>query len=136
MRFLLDPTDLEGVEDAYISTLLLRRFREIRQEGRTYEELGMFLLIETGDTASDIEQTAGIWITSALFGDARYGDADFAPCFEALEVHPGHGWELVYILDDNGYAVTIIVPEQIGIDDELLRFCREYGTTAAISAPA
>jgi hypothetical protein len=33
-------------------------------------------------------------------------------------------------MSDDGYGVALIVPDQLGIDPELLAFCREYATPA------
>ena len=133
MLLLRNPEDTGQVEDAYIRALLDQRFQEITIEGYTYEELGLFVLVEPGDTASDIEQVSGAWITTGLFGDSRYGDPDFAPCFEFLERHVGHCFELVEIMNDAGYGVIVIVPEVAGIDDELMRFCHQYAEVASLA---
>jgi hypothetical protein len=43
---------------------------------------------------------------------------------------------MVHILNDSGYGVIVIVPDQPDIDEELLRFCREYATlTPDLIAP-
>ena len=111
--------------------LLVQRFQGIAVPGYAYDELGMFIVVESGDTVSDIERAGGIWITTGLFGDAKYGDEDFSPCFEVLEAHSGRCFEMVYILNDDGYSVIVIVPETNDMDAELLRFCREYATPTA-----
>ncbi|MFZ4535927.1 hypothetical protein [Propionivibrio sp.] len=128
MLVLPDPTDLDQVKDGYVRALLARRFNEMAQEDFTFEELGEFLLIEPGDTVAAIEDQGRIWVTRSPFNDVRYGEAGFAPCFETLEAHPGHCFEMVHILNDSGYGVIVIVPDKPGMDDELLRFCREYAT--------
>lgn len=130
MLLLRKPLDVLQVEDAYISALLTQRFQEITMDGYDYEELGFFVLVEPGDTVTDIEQTTGAWVTTSLFGDCRYGDPDFAPCFEFLEQHVGHCYELVEILNDAGYGIIVIIPEVAGIDEELMRFCLEYAKPA------
>lgn len=131
MRLLRNPEDTAQVEDAYIRALLDQRFQEITIEGYTYEDLGLFVLVEPGDTVADIEQASGAWITTGLFGDTRYGDPDFAPCFEFLERHMGHCFELVEIMNDAGYGVIVIIPEVDGIDEELMRFCYQYSEVAS-----
>lgn len=130
MLLLRKPEETAQIEDAYIRALLDQRFQEITIEGYTYEELGLFVLVEPGDTVADIEQASGAWITAGLFGDSRYGDPDFAPCFEFLERHVGHCFELVEIMNDAGYGVIVIIPEVDGIDEELMRFCHQYAEVA------
>lgn len=128
MLLLRSPEDAERVEDTYMSALLTQRLRDIAVPGYAYEELGMFIVVEPGDTVSDIERVGGIWITTGLFGDTKYGEEDFSPSFEVLEAHSGHCFELVFILNDDGYGVIVIVPETNDMDAELMRFCQEYAT--------
>jgi len=128
MLLLRSPEDVERVEDAYMRALLDQRFRDIAVPGYSYDELGMFIVVEPGDTISDIERVGGIWITTGLFGDVKYGEEDFSPCFEVLEAHSGRCFEMAYILNDDGYGVIVIVPETNDMDAELMRFCREYAT--------
>lgn len=135
MLVLRSPEDVGQVEDAYMRALLAQRFREMAVEGYTYDELGIFIVVQPGDTVVELEKEGGIWITSPLFGDAHYGDPDFAPCFEFLERHAGHCFEMVHILNDDGYGVIMIVPEIPGIDDVLLRFCNEYAEIACPILP-
>ncbi len=130
MQILRDPSQLGLVKDAYISDLIAQRFQEITIDGYSYDELGMFVLVEPGDSVADLEQAGGIWITTGLFSDAKYGDSDFAPCHEILEWHVGHCFEMVHILNDSGYGVITIIPEEAAIDAELSRYCREYAEPA------
>lgn len=126
MIILRDPSALDQVEDAYIRGLLAQRFQEITIDGYDYDELGIFVLVQPGDSITDLEQASGIWITTGLFNDACYGDPDFSPCYEFLEWHAGHCYEMVHILNDSGYGVITIIPDAADIDPELLRFCKEY----------
>jgi len=128
MLLLRSPEDVERVEDAYMRALLTQRFQDIAVPGYAYDELAMFIVVEPGDTVSDIERVGGIWITSSLFGNAKYGEDDFSPCFEVLEAHLGRCFEMVYILNNDGYGVIVIVPETNDMDAELMRFCQEYAT--------
>lgn len=125
MRILRDPSQLGQVEDAYIRGLIAQRFQEISIDGYSYADLGMFVLAEPGDSIADLEKAGGVWITSGVFTDTKFGDPDFAPCFEVLEEHTGHCFEMVHILAGD-YGVCTVIPDQAGIDPELLRFCREY----------
>lgn len=131
MLLLRSPEDVARVEDAYMRALLTQRFQDIAVTGYAYDQLGLFLVAEPGDTASDIERTGGIWITTSLFGDTKYGEEDFAPSFEVMEAHSGHCFELVHILNDDGYCVIVLVPETNDMDAELIRFCREFATPTA-----
>lgn len=131
MLLLRSPEDVERVEDVYMRALLTQRFQDIAVPGYAYDELGMFIVVEAGDKVSDIERVGGIWITTGLFGDTKYGEEDFSPSFEVLEAHSGHCFELVFILNDDGYGVIVIVPETKDMNAELISFCREYATPTA-----
>lgn len=136
MIILRDPSALDQVEDAYIRGLIAQRFQEITIDGYDYDELGIFVLAQPGDSIADLEQAGGIWIITGLFNDACYGDPDFSPCHEFLEWHAGHCYEMVHILNDSGYGVITIIPDAASIDPELLRFCKEYAVPIPESAPA
>ena len=136
MIILRDPSALNQVEDTYIQSLIAQRFQEITIDGYDYDELGMFVLAQPGDTIADLEKASGIWISTGLFTEAAYGDPDFSPSHEVLEEHPGRCWEMVHILNDSGYGVITIVPDVVGIDPELLRFCKEFAVPVPETIPA
>jgi len=54
-----------------------------------------------------------------MVDDTSFGDVGFTPCFEALEEH-ARCYEMVFILNDDGYGIDIFIPKVIGIDPELL----------------
>lgn len=128
MISLRDPADLDRVADPFIRALIAARFATLAEEGVADDDLAEYLVVEAGDQIPALEAAGGIWITSSPFSDARYGDADFAPCFEMLEEHVGHCFEMVHVFDDAGSAVITIVPDAAGLDEDLLRFCREFAT--------
>ena len=128
MISLREPGDLGKVTDPFIRALIATRFEALADEGVADEDLAEYIIVETGDQISALEAAGGIWITSSPFSDARYGDEDFAPCFEMLEAHVGHCFEMVHVLNDSGFAVITLVPDAPGIDEELLQFCRKFAT--------
>ena len=131
MIVLRDPTQLAQVEDAYIRDLIARRIEETTLEDED-EPLCLFVLAEPGDSVEAIEKAGGVSITTGVFTQAKYGDPDFVPTFEVLEEHPGHCFEMVHIMGGGDDGVSTIVPDVVGIDPELLRFCRAY----AVAVPA
>lgn len=124
MLILRDPSQLGQVENAYIRGLIAQRFQEITIDGYSYEDLGMFVLAEPGDSIAELEKAGGVWITTGIFTEAKYGDPDFAPCFEVLEEHPDC-FEMIHTLAGD-FGVCTVIPDVFGIDDELLRFCKEF----------
>lgn len=135
MIILRDPSALDQVEDAYIRGLIAQRFQEITIDGYDYDDLGLFVLAQPGDSIADLEKAGGVWITTGIFTEAKYGDPDFVPSFEVLEEHPGHCFEMVHIMGGD-YGVSTIIPDAAGIDPELLRFCKEYAVPIPKSGPA
>ena len=135
MIILRDPSELGLVEDAYIRGLIAQRFQDITIDGYDYDDLCLFILAEPGDSIADLETAGGTWITTGIFTSAKYGEPDFAPSFEVLEEHPGHCFEMVHIMGGD-FGVSTIIPDVVGIDPELLRFCKEYAVPIPESAPA
>lgn len=129
MLILRNPAAVREVSDPAIAALLALRFDQLSSDEPYDPDIhGFFIVVEPGDTVSALEAISGCWITRGLFSDARYGEPDFSPCFEVLEEHP-FCWEMVFVLNDGGYGVLFAIPKS-GIDDELLRFCREYAVPA------
>lgn len=89
------------------------------------DEQGLFILIEPGDLAEAVQAHTGCPLLTSCFGDAQFGDEDFAPMFEYVEDH-GDFYEIVYIFNDSGFAHIVIVPKGPGIDPRLIRLCLEY----------
>ena len=84
------------------------------------------IIMEPGDSLSDIEEEIGFSILTNLFDDISYPDPDFMPSCEALEDHGGC-YEMLFILGDGEEAVEIFIPK-IGIDPSLLAMCGDFST--------
>ena len=82
------------------------------------------IIMEPGDSLSDIEKEIGFPILTNLFDDVRYPDPDFVPCFEVLEDH-GAFYEMVFILSDGDDAIEIFIPKT-GVDQLLLAMCSQF----------
>lgn len=130
MLILRDPAAVSGVPDPAVAKLLALRFDQLSEDEPYDPDInGFFIVVEPGDTVAALEEASGCWITQGLLSEARYGEADFSPCFEFLDEHP-FCYEMVFITSDSGYGVLFAIPKS-GIDDELLRFCREYAEPSA-----
>ena len=81
------------------------------------------IIIEAGDSLSNIEEEIGFSILTNLFDDVRYPDLDFVPCFEALEDH-GTFYEILFIFGDGDDAIEIFIPKT-GVDNDLLSMCSQ-----------
>jgi len=90
---------------------------------------GYMIVVESADSVSMLEQEAGFPIMGNLFDDARFGDADFSPCFEVLEEH-AECYEMVFIPTDGDFSIGIFIPKQAGVDAGLLAMCTQYAVPA------
>ena len=88
------------------------------------EMFGSVIIIETGDSISDIEEEIGFFVMTYLFDGVRYPDPDFVPCFEVLEDHGGC-YEMLFILSDGDDAIEIFIPKD-GVDPLLLSMCSQF----------
>ena len=85
------------------------------------------IIVEPGDSLSDIEKEIGFPILTNLFDDITYPDPDFMPSCEALEDHGGC-YEMLFILGDGDEAVEIFIPKT-GIDPLLLSMCALFAVS-------
>ncbi|MBU2571019.1 MAG: hypothetical protein KJ725_13515 [Gammaproteobacteria bacterium] len=126
MIILRSPHDLQRVTSPALQLFLRQRFRAICEpEPYDPDEHGFFIVLEPGDTSENIESATGYAPMKSLFSDAHYGDPEFMPDFEYLEGH-GEFFEAVYILNDGGFAVVLIVPKLQGIDEAILALRTEF----------
>ena len=119
MLILKSPSSFDSITDPDILKLVKLRHVQLGDE--------MFvsvIIIETGDSLSDIEKEVGFPILTNLFDDVRYPDPDFVPCFEVLEDHGGR-YEMLFILSDGDDAVELFIPKA-GVDPLLLAMCSQF----------
>ena len=84
------------------------------------------IIMQTGDSLSDIEKEIGFPILTNLFDDTTYPDPDYMPSCEALEDHGGC-YEMLFIFCDGEEAVEIFIPKT-GVDTALLAMCADFST--------
>ena len=119
MLILKSPSSFDSITDPDILRLVKLRHSQLGDE--------MFvsvIIIEAGDSLSEIEQEIGFSILTNLFEDVRYPDPDFVPCFEVLEDHGGC-YEMVFIFGDADDAIEIFIPK-VGVDPLLLAMCSQF----------
>lgn len=124
---ILDSLTLLGnIPDPYIRSLVERRFTQILSgEPYDYDLHGYMIVVEPNDTIESLEKETRCSILHNFFDDTQFGDSDFTPSFEALEEHASC-FEMVFILNDEGFGIAIFIPKYIGINAELLAMCTEY----------
>ena len=119
MLILKYPSSFDSITDPDILRLVKLRHSQLGDE-----MFGSVIIIEAGDSLSDIEEEIGFSILTNLFDDVRYPDTDFVPCFEVLEDH-GTFYEMVFILSDGDDAIEIFIPKT-GVDPLLLSMCSQF----------
>ena len=82
------------------------------------------IIMEPGDSLSDIEKEIGFSILINLFDDIIYPDPDFVPSCEALEDHGGC-YEMLILFSDGDDAIEIFIPKT-GVDPLLLSMCSQF----------
>lgn len=126
MIILRGPTLTDSIPDPDIRNLIETRFTEIcAGEPYDYDLHGYMIVVEPGDTVEALEKEIGYPILHNLFDDVRFGNPDFVPTFEVLEEHAGC-YEMVFILNDDGFGIDIFIPKREGVDADLLSFCHTY----------
>lgn len=132
MIILRNPTTVTSIADPDIRSLVQQRFSEIYADG-THDytllgcatDIGYMIVVEPGDNVSALEKESRCPILHNFFDDACFGDPDYAPSFEALEEH-ANCYEMVFILNDDGFGISIFIPKTGGIDTDLLAMCAQY----------
>ena len=135
MLILRDPAMASSIADPDIRALVEQRFAEIcAGEPYDYDSHGYMIVMEPGDTVVALEEESSCPILRNLFDKTRFGDPDFAPSCEALEEHSGC-YEMVFILNDDGFGIEIFIPKTKGIDADLLAMCAIYAEPAPALTP-
>ena len=119
MLILKSPSSFDSITDPDILKLVKLRHYQLGDE--MFDSL---IIVEAGDTISDIEKEIGFSILTNLFDDVRYPDPDYIPSCEALEDHGGC-YEMLFILSDGDEAVEIFIPK-VGVDPLLLAMCSQF----------
>jgi len=139
MVIVTDPSDLPRISNPAIRELVALRWRQLHSPDdldAPDAEPVEFIVVEAGDPAQEIEQAAGFPILTGLFDDLPYTDPDFQPCTEILEEHRNEHtciYEMVFIGSDDGAATAIFIPDEEGIDADLLAMCQSFATPAVTS---
>ena len=97
---------------------------KLRHDQLGDEMFGSMIIIEAGDSLSNIEEEIGFSILINLFDDIIYPDPDFMPSCEALE-DQGGCYEMLFILSDGDEAIEIFIPKA-GVHPLLLAMCSQF----------
>ena len=126
MLILKSPFSIDSITHPNILKLVKMRHDQLGDE-----MFDSVIIIEAGDSLSDIEEEIGFSILTNLFDDVRFPDPDFVPCFEVLQDH-GSCYEMLFILSDGDVAIEIFIPKT-GVDNELLAMCVQYAVSVPVA---
>lgn len=126
MLTLTDPAATTAIADTAIRNLVDSRIDEIA-DGEPFdpEIHGVFIVLEPGDTVTDLENVSGCPILTNTITDHRFGEEEFQPLFEYLGEHESC-FELVFVSGEGDFGIVIFIPKTDGIDPDLLAFCTQY----------
>ena len=119
-----------GIEDPDVRRLVWTRFHQITDgEAYDYDRHGELIVVEPGDSVADLEEASGCPLLHNYEG-TRFGDPEFVPALEAIEDHWGC-YEMVAILNDDGFGIALYVPKHPHIDADLLAMCAAHSIPAS-----
>lgn len=137
MVIVTDPADLPSIAHPIIRLLVSARLQQLTAEAPPDITCHViFVEVTRSDAIPEIDQAVGLPILRSLLDDLPFGHPDYYPPFEIMEEH-NYGntriYELVFIGNDDGAATAIIVPDEEGINADLLALCRSFATPAVNS---
>lgn len=107
---------LRASSDTTVGHILLDHVSRLSEyEGYSLEELAHFLIVQTGDRLREIDCALGFELAGAT------------P--EYVDRHDGW-YELVVVISDGGFDWVVIIQDDPGVDDALLRLCRDHAQLA------
>lgn len=127
-----DPAELPRITNTAIRQLVALRLQQLSPVASPLNP-SEFIVVEGGESVSEIEQAAGFPILKSLFDDLPFDHPDFYPCSEILEEHRNEHsciYEMVFIGNDDGTFTCLLIPNEEGINADLLVMCRSFAKPA------
>lgn len=92
--------------------------------------LGYFLIVEPGDTISELDAQIGVSILANRWTGIRFDAPGYTQHFEVLDEHAGY-FEMVFIVSDDGNGIEMFIPKR-GVAPELLVMCARYAVPESL----
>lgn len=137
MLILRDISAIATITNPAIRQLVALRFQQLNSPDALDTEAVEFVVVQSGDEVSDIEQAAGVPILTSLFDGLPYTHVDYVHPFEFIERHSHENtiiFELLVITADSGAGTTLFVPDEEGVEANLLSMLREFATPSVSSS--
>lgn len=113
-------------DPALRSLLALRMAQLAPPDGVDLGDAAHFLIFESGDRLCQLDAELGFTPLDNIIDGSFYGDPDFTPSWEWIELHKG--WvEMAYLFSDDGFAIVIFVERADGVEPDLIALCEEWG---------
>ena len=93
------------------------------EEGFELGNLVHFVVMHRDDTVVELEAALGFSVMTNRSNGYRYGDPEFLPSWEVIEVHR-YWYEMVYVLADDGFGIVVFVDKNA--DAQLLQMLKHY----------
>lgn len=110
--------------DPALRALLDDRFRSLTVGEHDLTNWTEYLVVEAGDTESDIERHVGFSPLVEPIDRARFGDTDFYPHWAWLAEHDGW-FELIQTFGST-FAYVLFIQDVDGVLPELRCLCRKH----------
>ena len=127
MQIVRDLDSLALVPDPAIRQMIQERIDAIASD-EPYDaaQHGYFLVVDPGDSLGTISKQIGFDILADRWTGIRFGQPDYTPSFEFVELIDAI-YDMLFIIDDSGYGIELLIPKTDGVDAELLAMCQNNG---------
>ncbi len=134
MLVLRNPASTGNIANPDIRSLVELRVDQVcAGEAYDYDQHGYMIVVESGDSVESLEAEVRYHLLHDA--DTPFGHPDFTPSCEVLEEHPDC-YEMVFILNDDGFGIALFIPKAEGVDPDLLAMCAAFATPAPdLTAP-
>lgn len=106
MITIYDEQDARLITDPELAVLVQWHLIIAKENG--LEDLTCIAVIEPDDSEQTVIDELGFSPLQNVLTETRFGDPDFIPAWDWLEVH--HGWyELIFTVGDGGFAYIVFL---------------------------
>lgn len=123
MITIFNEQDARNITDPELLELVQGHLITAKENG--LEDLTVIAVIEPADSEQTFIDELGFSPLQNPLTETRFGDPDFIPAWDWLEVHPGW-YELIFTVGDDGFAYILLVPSEAK-ESDLTRLCERYG---------
>lgn len=121
MQVIREPKGAASIADPELRHLVEKTIADLSPDGPyNADELGYFLIVESGDSLDTINTQIGFNILCNRWTGIRFDQPGYTQSFECLDEF-ANWYEMVFIISDDGYGIAVFAPKTADIP-ELHRF--------------